>query len=101
MPSSLACAIETTLGQATWGMSARSASLVWAISGVSLPSGVGTVSSFSPAIASGAAVSSIARWAVSGQITAWWGLAIARSAATLVPVPFSIGKIRACGPNSA
>jgi len=69
--------------------------------GVSLPSSVETVSSLTPAIASGEAVSSTWMWAVSVQMTPWCGRVTERSAVTLAPVPFRTGKPTASGPNSA
>ena len=68
-------------------------------SGVSLPSGVGTARSFTPAIRSGAPHSSTFRCAVSGQITASWGRASAWSARTLAPVPLKTRNASACSPK--
>ena len=60
-------------------------------SGVSLPSGVGTVSSLSPAIVSGAPPSSALMCAVSAQTTASHRAVSACSATTFAPVPLNTG----------
>ena len=63
-------------------------------SGVSLPSGVGTVSSLIPPSASGAPHSSTLRCALSAQINACCGRSIAASPTTLAPVPLNTGNDR-------
>jgi len=68
-------------------------------SGVSLPSGVGTVSSLSPATRSGAPFSSVWMCAVSAQITAPHGGSIDWSDRTLAPVPLNTGYAVACAPK--
>ena len=55
--------------------------------GVSLPSGVGTVTSLEPRKRSGAPHSSTSMWAPSAQTTASKGRSIDWSPTTLVPVP--------------
>lgn len=66
---------------------------------MSLPSGVGTVSSLSPAIRSGAPPSSTLMCAVSAQITAPQRSVRAWRAVTFAPVPLKTGKASAYGPK--
>lgn len=66
---------------------------------MSLPSGVGTVSSLRPPIRSGAPPSSTLMWADSAQITAPHRSVSAWSAVTLAPVPLNTGKASAVGPK--
>ena len=68
-------------------------------SGVSLPSGVGTVSSLRPPIRSGAPPSSTLMCADSAQITAPQRSVSAWSAVTFAPVPLKTGKASAVGPK--
>lgn len=67
--------------------------------GVSLPSGVGTVSSLRPPTRSGAPPSSTLMWADSAQITAPQRSVIAWRETTLAPVPLKTGKASAVGPK--
>ncbi len=90
MPSSVDWVIDTTPGWARCSspkpQACRSTS-----SGVSLPSGVGTVSSLSPPTRSGAPFSSVLMWAVSAQMTAPHRGSIDCSDSTLAPVPLKTG----------
>ncbi len=90
--------IETTLGWARcWSpypQACRSTS-----SGVSLPWGVGTVSSFRPPTFSGAPHSSTWMCADSAQITASQRSVIACSATTFAPVPLKTGYADASLPK--
>ena len=73
-PSSVELAIETTRGWEACSSPTRSqGKAASSSSGVSLPSVVSTVISFTPATFSGAPHSSTWRWAVAGQITACQG----------------------------
>ena len=98
MPSSVDCVIETTPGWTTCSspirVIRRSTSSV-----VSFPSGVGTVSSLMPAIASGAPPSSTLRCALSAQTTPCHGRSIARSPTTFAAVPLKTGKPTAPAPK--
>ncbi len=90
--------METTCGMARCSSSQpyawRSIS-----SGVSLPSGVGTVSSFRPPTRSGAPHSSTLMCALSAQITAPQRSVTAWRATTLAPVPLNTGNASAVGPK--
>ena len=68
-------------------------------SGVSLPSGVVTVSSLSPETRSGAPASSVWMWAVSVAMTAPQRGSTLVSATTLAPVPLKTGKVSARSPK--
>ena len=68
-------------------------------SGVSLPSGVGTVSSLSPETRSGAAFSSVWMCAVEVATTAPQRGSTLVSAVTFAPVPLNTGKASACSPK--
>ena len=66
---------------------------------MSLPSGVSTASSFSPATRSGAPHSSTFRCAVEAQIAASYGRVSACSATTFAPVPLNTSAARASSPK--
>ena len=66
---------------------------------MSLPSGVGMVSSLSPAIFSGAPPSSTWMWAVSAHTTAPQRLVSACNPVTLAPVPLNTGYVSVRGPK--
>jgi hypothetical protein len=66
---------------------------------VSLPSGVGTVSSLTPATLSGAPHSSTLMCAVSAATTADQRRVIADRLTTFAPVPLNTGKAWASGPK--
>ena len=68
-------------------------------SGVSLPSGVGTVSNLRPVIRSGAPASSVLMWAVSAVMTAPQRGSMLVSPTTLAPVPLKTGNVSASVPN--
>ncbi len=70
-------------------------------SGVSLPSGVGTVKSLRPLTRSGAPPSSVWMCAVPLAMTAPQRGMSAVSASTFAPVPLNTGNTSACSPNSA
>ncbi len=94
------CEIESTRAWTACSSPTRSTRRITA-SGVSLPSMPGTVSSLTPAIASGAPHSSTFRCAVSAQITASNGRHAARSETTLAPVPLNTKNTRASSPKLA
>jgi hypothetical protein len=82
--------IETTAGWA-WCSTPKPRAYRSSSSGVSLPSGVGTGISFSPATFSGAPHSSTLMCADSGQTTALHRSLIACSPITLAPLPVKTG----------
>ena len=92
VPSSVDCVTDTTPGCTACSSPIRT-TRVSTSEGVSLPSGVTTVSSLIPPITSGAPPSSTFRWAVSAHTTPCHGRSIERSPTTFAPVPLNTGKI--------
>ena len=90
--------IDTTPGWARCS-SPNPQACVATSSGVSLPSGVGTVSSLMPPIRSGAPFSSVWMWAVSAQTTAPHRGRTDWSDSTLAPVPLNTGNTVAASPK--
>ena len=86
VPSSVLWVTDTTRA-CTWCSSPTPWTLVAASSGVSFPSGVGTVSSLEPRSRSGAPHSSTLMWAESAQTMASNGRSRDCRPTTLVPVP--------------
>ena len=100
VPSSVDCVTETTPGWTTCSSPTRTIRRATS-SGVSLPSGVGTVSSLIPPMISGAPHSSTFRCALSAQITPCHGRSIERRPTTFAPVPLKTGKATASSPKCA
>jgi len=98
VPNSVHCEIDTIRGCTACSKPTRSI-LLSTSSGVSLPCSVATVSSFTPAIDSGAPHSSTFRCALSAQITASHRRQAARSDRTLAAVPLKTKYVRASLPN--
>ena len=100
VPSSVLWVMETTCGIARCSSSQPQACRSIS-SGVSLPSGVGTVSSLSPPIRSGAPHSSTLMCALSAHTTAPHRSVTACSATTFAPVPLKTGNASAVGAEVA
>ena len=98
VPSSVDWVTDTTPGCTTCSSPIRTIR-VSASSGVSLPSGVGTVRSLIPPNTSGAPHSSTFRCAESAQITPCHGRNIARNPTTFAPVPLKTGNTDASAPK--
>ena len=98
VPSSVVCVMLTASGCARCSSPHPHASRSMS-SGVSLPSGVGTVSSLRPVIRSGAPPSSVWMWAFALVTTAPQRGSRLVSAVTFAPVPLNTGNASARSPK--